>query len=167
MSDRNQDMPDDATFETITTALRACYGDLDEPDFHKVTEALTSGPYCPLIELLRSSGIEITDTTDLNDDVSVHLVLDRSGNWVGLLLSGVGPYAALLHQDAAGRYVWVTQPGSAPTPLAALVAQAVQGASFALLDRSLVSRRIRMGWYDGSEEVTLYQALFTDTDCIP
>ena len=38
---------------------------------------------------------------------------------------------------------------------------------FQLLDRQLVSRTIRMNWYDGSEEVTIYQALFTDTDRIP
>jgi len=38
---------------------------------------------------------------------------------------------------------------------------------FQLLDRQLVSRTIRMNWYDDSEEVTIYQALFTDTDQIP
>ncbi len=43
----------------------------------------------------------------------------------------------------------------------------VQQAGFRLLDRSLVSQPIAMTWYDGSTEVTLYQALFTDTDWIP
>ena len=142
------------------TTLGECYGSLDEPNFRKVTEKLRSDPYHPLIEALRSSGIEITDTTDLNDDVSIRLVLDRSGDQLGLALSGVGPYAALLHQDAAERYHWVTQPENAPTPLAALVAQTVQRAGFKLLDRRLVSRTIKMSRYDGSEEVTLYQALF-------
>ena len=161
------DTSDDATMLAIMTSLRACYGSLDGPNFRKVSETLRSGPYLPLVESLRSSGIEITDTTDLNNDVSVRLVLDRSGKQVGLALSGVGPYAALICWDAAKRYSWVTQLENAPTPLAALVAQTVQHAGFQLLDRSLVCRTIRMNWYDGSEEVTLYQALFTDTDQIP
>ena len=167
MSYPDHETSNGATMHAIMAALRACYGSLDEPNFHKVSETLKSGPYRPLVELLRSSGIQITDTTDLNDDVSIHLVLDRSGDQVGLALSGVGPYAALLCQDAAERYSWVTQPQNAPTPLAALVAQAVQGAGFELLDRGFVSRTIKMSWHDGSEEVTLYQALFTDTDRIP
>lgn len=167
MSYPNHNASDEATLQAIMTALGECYGSLDEPNFRKVTEKLRNGPFRPLIEGLQSSGIKITDTTDLNDDVSIHLVLDRAGDQLGLALSGVGPYAALLHQDAAERYSWVTQPENAPTPLAVLVAQAVQHAGFQLLDRRLVSRMIKMSWYDGSEEVTLYQALFTDRDRIP
>jgi len=163
----NHNTSDDATMQAIMIALHACYGSLDEPNFHSVSEILKNGPYSPLIESLRSSGIDITDTTDLNDDVAIHLVLDQSGNQVGLALSDVGLYAALLHQDTAERYSWVTQPENAPTPLAALVAQTVQRADFQLLDRRFVSQTIKMSWYDGSEEVTLYQALFTDTDQIP
>ena len=132
-------------------ALGACYGSLDEPNFRKVSATLRSDPYRPLVEALQSSGIEITDTTDLNDDVSVHLILDRSGDQLGLALSGVGPYAALLHQDAAERYFWVTQPENALTPLAALVAQTAQRAGFQLLDRRLVSRKIKMSFCDGSQ----------------
>lgn len=89
MSYPGHNASDDATTQAIMAALRACYGSLDEPDFHKVSETLESNPYRPLVESLRSSGIEVTDTTDLNDDVSVHLVLDRSGDQGGLALSGV------------------------------------------------------------------------------
>ena len=158
---------DGATMETIMTALRACYGSLDAPNFRKVSEILRNGPHRPLIGSLRSSGIEIIDTTDLNNDVSIRLVLNQAGDQVGLALSGVGSYAALLHQDAAERYSWVTRPEDAPTPLAAQVARNVRHAGFWLLERSLVSRTVGMKWYDGSEEVTLWQALFTDSDRIP
>lgn len=62
----------------------------------------------------------------------------------------------------------MTQPKEAPTPLAATTAQTVQDAGFILLDRALVSQSIAMRWYyDGATEVTLYQALFTDSDQIP
>jgi hypothetical protein len=160
-------MADDATVQKIMTALRSCYGSLDEPNFRKVYATMDSDHYRQLVEALRSSGAEVTNTTDRNDDVSIHLVMDQAGDQIGLGLSGVGPFAALVHQDADGRYYWVTRPDDAPTPLAALVATAVQRAGFQLLDRATVTKKIRMCRADGTEEATLYQALFTDTDMIP
>lgn len=167
MSQPQHDTSDEATMQAIMTALRACYGNLEEPNYRKVTAILESDPYRPLIEELRSSGTEITESMDLNDDVAILLVVDQAKDQVGLWLSGVGPFAALVHQDAEGRYCWVTGPDGAPTPLAALVATIVQRADLQLLDRRTVSRKIRMQWYDGETEATLYQALFTDTDIIP
>lgn len=157
----------DMLFQSVMTALATCYGNLAEPDFRKVYVKMDSPLHRRLIEELRAKSIAITETTDNNDDVSNHLVLDHAGDHVGLALSGVGPFAALIHWDEAECCSWVTQPGNAPTPLAALVAQTVQRAGFHLLDRQLASRTIRMNWYAGSEEVTLHQALFTDTDRIP
>ena len=104
MSGHGRDTSDDAAMQAIMRAIRACYGNLDKPNFHKVSETLKSSLYHPLVGSLQSSGIEITETTDGNDDVAVHLVLNQSGNQVGLALSGVGPYAALLHQDRNERY---------------------------------------------------------------
>lgn len=159
---------DDETLRTILAALRACYGSLDQPSFHKVYETLRTESYREIIESLREGGIDVTDTTDLNDDVSIRVVLDRAGDQVGLALSGVGRFAAVIHQDPRGHYSWMTQPKEAPTPLAATTAQTVQDAGFILLDRALVSQSIAMRWYyDGATEVTLYQALFTDSDQIP
>jgi hypothetical protein len=167
MSQPQHDTSDDTTMQAIMTALRSCYGSLDEPNFRKVVAILESDPYRPLIETLRSSGTEITESMDLNDDVAILLVVDQAGDQVGLWLSGVGPFAALVHQDAEGRYCWVIGPDHAPTPLAALVAAAVQHAGLQLLDRRMVTRKIRMQRFDGETEASLYQALFTDTDRIP
>ena len=167
MSQGQHNKSGDMLFQAIMAALATCYGNLAEPNFRKVYVTMGSSLHRNLIEELRGKGIKITETTDENDDVSNHLVLDCAGDHVGLALSGVGPYAALVHWDEAERRSWVTQPENAPTPLAALVAQTVQHAGFQLLDRSLVSRTIKMNWHDGSEEVTLYQALFTDSDVIP
>jgi hypothetical protein len=167
MSQMRNNTSDDATVRAIMTVLRSCYGNLDAPDFRKVYAGMDSDRYRQLIEALRSGGIGITETTDRNDDVSIQLVLDQAGDQVGLGLSGVGPFAALLHQDADGRYCWVTRPDDAPTPLAALVATAVQRAGLQMLDRSTVTKTIRMARADGTAEATLYQALFTDSDRVP
>lgn len=153
--------------QKILTALHLCYGSLEEPNFRKVTAALKGGLYPDVIESLRGIGADITDTTDLNDDVAIHLALDRAGDQVGLALSGVGLFAAVLHQDAEARYSWVTHPEKAPTLLAATIARIVQQAGFQLLDRSLVSQSVATNWWDGSTEVTLYQLLFTDNDVTP
>jgi hypothetical protein len=167
MSQPQRGISDDATMQKIMTALRSCYGSLDEPNFRKVYATMDSDQYRQLIEALRASGADVAETTDRNDDVSVQLVVDHAGDQIGLALSGVGPFVALLHQDADGRYCWVTRPDDAPTPLAGLVATAVRRAGFQLLDRATVTRKIRMGNADGTQEATLYQALFTDTDVIP
>ena len=113
------DTPHDKATEEILAALHACYGRLDEPNFRKVYATLKTAPYQSLIDTLRSDGIDIVDTTDFNDDVSVRLILKKSGDRLALSLSGVGPFAALVGQDSAQHYFWVTGPEDAPTPLAA------------------------------------------------
>lgn len=157
----------DKAIEEIFAALHACYGRLDEPNFRKVHATLEAAPYQRLIDTLRSDGIDIIDKTSVNDDVCIRLVLERSGDQLALSLSGVGPFAALVGQDSAQHYFWVTGPENAPTPLAVTVARTVQQAGFRLLDRSLVSQPIAMAWHDDSTEVLLYQALFTDNDWVP
>jgi len=167
MSQGEHDALGDATFQSIMAALTACYGDLAAPNFRKAYTGMESSLHRQLIENLRAKGIEITETTDQDDDVATHLAAAQDGDEVGLVLSGVGPFAALLHQDSEGRYCWVTQPDKAPTPLAALVAKTVGRAGFQLLNRDTVLRTIAMNRADGAEEATLYQALFTDSDVIP
>ena len=166
MIDTSKHTPNDAAIVAIIAALDRCYGSRHQPNFAQVSNKLRSNPYGPLIDMLRANGAEIVDLTDLSNDVSIQLVLNSSDDQVGLGLSGVGLYATLLHQNMDGRYAWVTQPNNAPTQLARSVAQAVQRAGFELLSRSLLSQTVEMAWYDGSEEIMLYQALFSDVDVI-
>ena len=120
-----------------------------------------------VIAELQGNGIDVLDTTDENDDVASFLVISQSGDEVGLALSGVGPFASLVHQDEEERYSWVIDPDQGPTALAKSVAAHVVKAGFLLLSRDVVTRTIKMNRWDGSTEATLYQALFTDTDRIP
>ena len=111
--------------------------------------------------------MDVLNTTDENDDVASFLDISQFGDRVGLALSGVGPFASLIHQDEDERYVWVTEADQGPTPLARTVAAHVVEAGFLLLPRDLMTRTVKMNRWDESTEATLYQALFTDTDWIP
>lgn len=167
MNQIQRDISGDVTLQSVKYALAACYGSLADPDFRAVHAALRSPMHRHLIEELRAKGLEIIETTDENDDVSNQIVAVLSGDRVSVGLSGVGPFATIIHQAADGRYRWVTGPGKAPTPVAAVVASAVQQAGFRLLDRKTVARSIKMNRADGTRHATLYQALFTDTDRFP
>ena len=167
MSERIQNMPEDTILQSIDLALEACYGDLAQPDFRKIYTNMEGSAYCQVGEGLQSEGIQVNDSTDLNDDVAIHIGVNQDGEGGWVALSGVGPFAAFIWHDRNGQYSWVTQPGNAPSPLAASVAKIVEGAGFALLGRNIVTQTIAMNRADGTTEATLYQALFTDSDVIP
>lgn len=161
------DKSSDDTMQTIMAALQSSYGSLDDPNFHAINAAFLGGVHQHLIDTLRAKCSEVIETTDQNDDVSRQLVLSQDGVDVALGLSAVGPFATLHYLDTNGRSCWVDRQDDAPTPLAALVASAVEGAGLRLLDRDTVSWTIRMRQPDGTSTATLYQALFTDTDRVP
>ena len=157
----------DATLRSIMTALIETYGSLAEPRYDKIYVTMNGPVHRNLIAELRRNGMDVLETTDENDDVSTQLDVSQSGDWVSLDLSGVGPFAALVHQGEDEQYSWVTTPDQGPTPLAKVVAALVEQAGFLLLTRDIVTRTIKMTCLDESTEATLYQVLFTDTDWIP
>jgi hypothetical protein len=160
-------MPDETTIQKITAALRSSYGDLDNPDFHKVASMLDQDPYRSLIENLRASGVMVTETTDPNDDVSTQLVVSRSGEQVALELSAVGPFGVVRHLREDGCSQWVSKPSETASSLAADVAAIAERAGLRLLDRDTAATKIRMNLTGEDTHATLYQALFTNTDRIP
>lgn len=167
MSQSANGASDTATLRSIMAALTACYGSLASPTFKNVYATMSGPAHRNLVAALGQQDVKLLETTDTNDDVSTQLVVSRGNDQVGLGLSGVGPFAALIHRNEDGGFAWVTRADKAPTPLAGLVASCVERAGFSLLDRSLLARTIKMNCYDGADETTLYQALFTDSDQIP
>ena len=167
MSQESKDHPSGVRLSSIMKALTATYGNLAEPNYRKIFVTLAGPRHRGMIPTLQSHGVDVLETTDHNDDVSTQLVASRAGDEVGLGLSGVGPFAAVIHGNADGRRPWVTRAETAPTPLAALVVACIEQAGFYLLDRDIVTRKVAMNRWDGETEATLYQALFTDTDWIP
>ena len=167
MSPPLTDASADVMIRSIMTALVATYGNLTEPNYKKIYITMNGPVHRNMIDEFRRNGMDVLETTDTNDDVANFLVLRQSGDEVGLALSGVGSFASLVHQDKDKQYSWVTAPDQGPTPLARMVARLVEQAGFLLLTRDIVTRMVKMNLRDGSTEVTLYQALFTDTDWVP
>ena len=167
MSQSSKNMSTDAKVQSIMTALIASYGSLAEPNFSKIYETMGGLLHRSVVAELRGKGVDVLETTDENDDVSTQLVITRSGDQVYLELSGIGPFAAVLHLDGNEQLSWVTCPDKGPTPLAKLAATVVEQAGFRLLNRDIVLKTVRMNRPEGSMEVTLYRALFTDTDWVP
>lgn len=167
MSQSSKNTSTDAEVQSIMHALTAAYGSLAEPNFSKIYATIADPLHRNLVAKLRGKGVDVLETTDENDDVSTQLVVTRSGDQVYLGLSGVGPFAAVVHQGGDEQGFWVTCPDKGPTPLAKLVATVVEQAGFRLLGRDVVLKTVRMNRPDGSTEVTLYRALFTDTDWVP
>ena len=157
----------DSQLKLIMDALVASYGSLTSPDFRKVYITMSGPSHQKFVAELRRKVIDVLETSDENDDVSTQLVAARSGDQVSVGLSGVGPFATVIHCSEDGRYSWVTKLEEGPTPLAELVAMLVEQAGFQLLDRDILIRTIAMNRPDGSTEATLNQALFTDSDRIP
>jgi hypothetical protein len=81
--------------EMIRGAVERTYGSLERPNYGLVTDRLLrERPYDALIATI-GTAFAVTDTTDGNDDNSFVLSLERDGgSWV-LMLSVVGPFAAL------------------------------------------------------------------------
>ena len=167
MSSPLTDAAADVMLQSIMTALITTYGSLAEPRYEKIYATMAGPVHRKLIAELRRTGMDVLETTDENDDVSTRLVVSRSGDWVDLGLSGIGPFTALIHRDQDGQHSWVTTPDQGPTPLAKTVAELVEEAGFLLLPWDIVTKTVKMTLWDGSTEATLYQALFTDTDQIP
>ncbi len=167
MSRQEKATSENATLQSIMTALEASYGNLAQPDSQKVYITMESPSHRQVVEELRAKGIDVSETTDLNDDVATHLNACQNGDEVGLALSGVGQFAALRHQGSTSRPDWIMQSEKAPTALATLVAKIVEGAGFTLLGRDTVMQTVAMNRTDGTTEATLYQVLFTDSDVIP
>ncbi len=103
MSQPRYGVPVDADIQPIMDALLATYGSLAAPNFSKIYATMAAASHRKPIADLRERGADVLETTDENDDVSTQLFVTQSGDEVGLSLSGVGPFAAVVHYGRDGQ----------------------------------------------------------------
>jgi hypothetical protein len=160
-------MLDNATIRQIMAELESSYGNLENPDFHKVASALARDPYRSLLQSLSASGASVTETTDPNDDVSVQAVVSQAGEQIALELSAIGPFGVVRRLADDGSSQWISKSDETTSPLAARVAGAAERAGVRLLDRDTAAMKVDIRFEPDDTGATLYQALFTNTDVIP
>jgi hypothetical protein len=90
--------PADESLRKVKRAIHDRYGQPNAPSFRFVDEALARARRNPAVRELQKLG-DSRDVTDLNDDVALVLSLRSSSKRWTVMLSLVGPYAAVYRES--------------------------------------------------------------------
>lgn len=150
----------------LRQVIVARYGSLESPRFGFVGEALEARPYQGLIDQLAELG-RLEETTDVNVDVAFCLGITAAPEMAGVMLSMAGPYAVLTRLGAAGiELVEGRDPKN--SHFIEKIITLLEGAGVSILteDELVTPLDLRLANTEPGE-VTIYYALFTNTDAFP
>ncbi len=154
-------------FNSIKRELITKHGSLESPDFHFRWDVLKERPYRELVDEAMTHFF-IKESTDLNQDGSfVYLIKgERGTDWM-LQLSMVGPYAVLLRIQK-DQTLLIDQSSHELLQEEAIIARLTTKYGVSLLSARVLVEPIALKLdYTDSENVRIYQALFSDTDTLP
>jgi hypothetical protein len=144
------------------------YKSMDEPNFSFVQYEFEKKPYKTIIDIL-SENYEITETTDLNDDVSFGYLLSKDLQQWFLQISMVGPFVALFNLNKCGKVLRILTNdnkdiGGNDTDIISVLLNK----DLTLLDKKILEYPVPLKLFNTDvENVKVYQALFTDVDVLP
>jgi hypothetical protein len=153
--------------DEVVQSIRAAYGSLDHPRFDFVADSVRARTYPAMIGQL-AQWFSTQDDTDVNTDVSFGCLL-ASGceRWL-LRVSMVGPYAVLVRLGREVGGVVLSGPTASSSEAEQQLIGTVAASGLRLLDRDLLSRTVPLRLLAApSGTVSVYQALFVDTDFPP
>lgn len=138
--------------ETILQQIVDRYRSLEKPDFHFLELETAAKPY-KLLEIELERNFDIADCTDPNEDVCLAYQLIRLERVIAVLeLSLVGRYACL--HELVG---WTQDDRSQ-------IDRLMREFGVCMLDQRILGISIPLRLeYTAPEDVTLYQALFSDS----
>jgi hypothetical protein len=143
--------------------VRLAYGDLMSPDYAWVMPAADQAPYQGVIQDLHGLGAVVADATDLNEDVSTRLQVQRGDDRLLLQLSLVGRYALVRLPASKSGMQPLTEPPDGASAFVSAVFQVLQQNGLVVLARDKVLLPLGMALFNTPpEEATYYQALFSD-----
>jgi hypothetical protein len=153
------------TSDQLITAIKEKYLSLDEPDFSFVNKAVRDNMYRFIIEKLANI-FDVTEVTDLNDDVCFRYVLKKdSQSWV-LEISMLGPYAVIIKTTAEMNYLLVEAPEM--SKYENQIVSALNLGAIVLLKKMQLEEQCNLKLFNtGSEKTCIYQALFSDVTMLP
>lgn len=152
-------------FQDIGRHLHESFGDTEAPNYTKISARLEARSAWPEL----SSIIQVfwtKDVTDVNEDISMCLLLKDGADEFRLELSAVGPYAILLKLVRDSCRLMSSEEILADTRLVAALHIALQSRTF--LSRNTLEEEIAFG-SDASRPTysKVYNALFSDIDILP
>jgi hypothetical protein len=158
------------TYNEILATIESKYHSLVEPDFAFVKQALDKDPFKDLRQILEQTFI-LDDYTDPNDDVSfvynLHTAQGAVETW-SLWLSMVGPYALFIKHQAGTVKNVIDLHSDTPCAEEELVVNVCGQFHLILLDRAMLSKPVPLKLFvTEPENVTVFQALFSDRDLPP
>ncbi|WP_127933410.1 hypothetical protein [Nonomuraea polychroma] len=140
--------------------LTRSYGDLDDPKWFFVREAMDRNPYSELFRELSSLGAVIDDT-DINCDVCFTFTI-QSEQYLTVRLSMVGPYAVVFASgsDGHGPLRLLETASQYGTTSEALIIDIVSRHNLKILSERELRRRIPIRLREGTPDSSLYAAFF-------
>jgi hypothetical protein len=147
--------------QSIFRDVEASYGSVSEPNYSFVLERHRQAPYQSVIQQLVAAGMLLQDVTDLNEDVSLGVVVRQERNSVLLQMSYVGPYALLQRCAVDAEQL---PESSLLAPVETHVRGVLERSGIQVLSDSILKRVIPFKLPNSEgPEATLYQVLFADT----
>jgi hypothetical protein len=153
-------MTPEPRFDHVLQAVGQAYGSFQQPRFDFVQRACDAQPWAALIDRL-SQSFSVTETTDINADVSAWFAVSKGRQTWSLAISMVGPYALVLRY-LEDRLEEVLVGSDFYDGDDKEIAKAVDEAGFQLLQPSLLEERVPLRLANSSVSPTLYQALISD-----
>lgn len=151
--------------QCLLDAIKQKYISLENPDYSFVNEITALKPYNSLIQELENS-FEIEEVTDLNDDVSFRYVICKAKRQWVIELSMLGRYATILRVSDLEPIKVVTS-NTTDHEEQSIFSFLVQN-QFEILDRQELEQPVPLKLSNTEPgNVSVYQALFTDTDVFP
>lgn len=152
---------DDALSHRIQRDILDAYGSLESPRFSFVEKRYRKNPYAALIGEIGGT-YHVSETTDLNDDVAISLVLTGNGRRWTLALSLVGRYAWLARiRDTGPVEILSSASGNLQVEERTLLHVLVES-GITILSEEVLRHKIRFPAADtDAEACLLYEVLFS------
>ncbi|WP_139334181.1 MULTISPECIES: hypothetical protein [Acidiphilium] len=156
-------MDNDRLRNEIITDILGAYRDLTNPDFSWVIQKYQSQPYKKNIISMIEHGFSVDEETDLNEDVSVNLYVQKDEEHYVLKLSLVGKYAVLFRADLQGIYHILSYEDIESSHALRLLTKNFARDEITFLDASIIELPIGLHLFNTEiEDTTFYNALFAD-----
>jgi hypothetical protein len=150
---------------TLLKVIELKHKSFDQPNFSFVKETVSANPYQSLIDELMNI-FEIKDITDINDDVSFNYLLSSSDRQWVVELSMVGLYAIILKKSDTGSLELVTADTTMQEEQ--IIMSLLINNKFDILEKEILEHPCPLKLFNTEpENVSIFQALFSDTDLYP